>query len=360
MGRPVGGGDVGDHEGGGLPGVSDALAAPTLGTCAGGNNPENLTDGCQSMCGWYHNSPPVPEDHVYCQAATVCGAGEHAEGYAVEFSGNYVIVVRCKDSGGATQNTACCLAVDGSDEIDGIGLEGTAEPDTLGLRYPLDLNPSSSTLSSENGTIVIDGWLYGNDGGDLLLGSDESASERDRLRGGDGEDTIRCFDDGQCLVKGGDDRDIIYGGNSADVLDGGDGNDDIIAGDGEDVCYGGAGDDQIGGGSGTDKISAGSDHDLVCGDKSSYVSGVMTCGSEYGTDGDDEIDGGSGTDDITAQGGVDNVCDYDDDTITTGSGADNVSHAGSPTSVHCGSGTDTYTSGMPNTTACDTPVTPNT
>lgn len=92
--------------------------------------------------------------------------------------------------------------------------------------------------------------LYGNRGDDILIG----AGREDALYGGQGADTL----------SGGGGNDVLYGNLGDDVLSGGDGNDTLYGGQGADVLYGGDGVNVLIGGLGADVIHA-DDDDVVVG-----------------------------------------------------------------------------------------------
>ncbi len=85
-----------------------------------------------------------------------------------------------------------------------------------------------------------------------------------RIRGGDGDDTLTGGDGRDRLIgEGGDDT--LYGGAGDDHLSGGDGDDTLHGGDGVDKMYGGAGDDTLHGGAGDDSLTGGAGDDTLTG-----------------------------------------------------------------------------------------------
>ncbi len=151
--------------------------------------------------------------------------------------------------------------------------------------------------------------LYGYDGDDSLFGE----GGNDRLTAGDGADTLHggagndklYGQDGNDSMIGGSGKDQMFGGNDNDWLDGGTeadtikgdaGNDTLLGGDGSDRLHGGADDDSLAGGEGNDRLYGNDGVDTLSGD----------AGNDklYGNDGNDSMSGGSGKDQM--YGGNDN------------------------------------------------------
>ncbi len=185
--------------------------------------------------------------------------------------------------------------------------------------------------------------LYGDEGDDRILGSDDGGEDGnflddvffgDRIFGGDGNDWIRGLG-GADIIDGGAGDDDIDGGVHGDYVLGGTGRDRIAGSFGNDRLFGGADDDTIDGGFGTDHVrgedgndeligGGGVGDDLGGGDGEDILRGsdngadVMAgdAGRDLlfgnggndvlrGGDGDDIIEGGAGDDLIEGNAGVD-------------------------------------------------------
>ena len=151
------------------------------------------------------------------------------------------------------------------------------------------------------------------------------------LHGGDGDDLLLYYGDGNALLYGDGGSDeletssattgsvVLDGGDGDDRLDhaaavtgflfGGFGNNDLQSAGGSDVLRGGEGDDIIIGAGGDDYIEGGGGADTIDGgDGADFI---------YGEDGNDVIEAGSGNNVVYGGAG--------DDRISTGSGNDSVS-----------------------------------
>lgn len=213
----------------------------------------------------------------------------------------------------ATTNLFCCnlngttetyLRINGTDDGPS-GDEIYLQYDT----YDLD-NYDTSTIS------VFEGIVQASDGDDLVIGSRiASATYRDKLYGGDDDDSIDG-DDGSDEIGGGVGNDDLAGGNGNDIINGDSDGDSIEGNGGSDTIDGGQGQDLISGGAGADAVLGGSDGDTICGDDGD--DGTLNGGS-----GNDTIWGGSGSNDY-GDGGIDvDYCDVEnptscEHTLTTG------------------------------------------
>ena len=187
------------------------------------------------------------------------------------------------------------------------------------------------------------GHVYGDDGSDVLVGSDEGGDDPnfgdsvrfgDWLDGGAGDDTIlglggadvifggagNDFVDGGAngdLVRGGADDDRIYGGLGNDQLEG-DAGDDLLDGEwGTDLLRGGAGRDELYGGGGVgDRLEGGADDDVLYGsdDGADILLGEGGRDRIFGNGGNDLAQGGEGDDIIDGGAG--------DDVLEGGPGSD--------------------------------------
>ncbi|MCC6640239.1 MAG: right-handed parallel beta-helix repeat-containing protein, partial [Deltaproteobacteria bacterium] len=187
------------------------------------------------------------------------------------------------------------------------------------------------------------GRVFGDDGNDVLVGSDEGGDDPnladstrfgDLLDGGGGDDTIlglggadsifggsgNDFIDGGVhgdLVHGGGDDDRVYGGLGDDQLEG-DSGDDLLDGEwGTDLLRGGAGRDELYGGGGVaDRLEGGGDDDVLYGsdDGADVLLGEGGRDRIFGNGGSDLAQGGDGDDVVEGGAG--------DDLIEGGAGGD--------------------------------------
>lgn len=187
------------------------------------------------------------------------------------------------------------------------------------------------------------GRVFGDDGDDVLVGSDEGDDDPnfadatrlgDWLDGGAGDDTILGLGgadvvfggagndvvDGGVhgdLVHGGADDDRIYGGLGGDQLEGDDG-DDLIDGEwGADLLRGNAGRDELyGGGGAGDRLEGGADDDALYGsdDGADLLLGEGGRDRIFGNGGNDSAQGGEGDDVLDGGAG--------DDLLEGGAGSD--------------------------------------
>jgi len=126
--------------------------------------------------------------------------------------------------------------------------------------------------------------------GSILLRSPEiepTSGGNDKLRGGQGDDTM--------FGGGGDDT--LHGGSDDDVLSGDADNDRVFGGDGSDIVDGGSGHDRLFGGDGNDKMDGGSGRDLLKGGSGNdFMSGGEGSDKLVGGSGSDTLEGGAGND----------------------------------------------------------------
>ncbi len=98
-------------------------------------------------------------------------------------------------------------------------------------------NGASNALSTRPHQLIA----FGTDGGDPIIGTDETKFG-DHLYGGGGNDTINGLN-GDDYIEGGTGNDVIGGGQGADTLMGGAGDDTLVGGDNSDLLQGGSGND---------------------------------------------------------------------------------------------------------------------
>ncbi len=241
-------------------------------------------------------------------------------------------------AGSCSTTSFCCIiehAVDGlgNPEVTGLALRGTVWDDTLGFQT------SGVDLVGVSGDFIT-GFMYGDDGADVLTGSgaDDAELYTEQLYGGDNKDHIAA-DAGSDVVYGGNGADTIFGGDGVDYIWGGAGEDTIFGNGGDDRIQGGTEDDAISGGEDNDTISGGHGDDLVCGDAMTTFGGAVCATSSY--NGNDRLQGGSGSgDEVYGQGGDDYICDEDLDIAKGGDGQDDIYISGTYTNLQCGAGTD--------------------
>jgi RTX calcium-binding nonapeptide repeat (4 copies) len=126
----------------------------------------------------------------------------------------------------------------------------------------------------------------------------EGTPQKDKIRGGEGDDYIDG-NAGSDQLRGGEGDDELDGGKGNDILHGEDGNDKIKGGKGSDRISGGIGDDEIEGETGDDKLFGGEGYDLL-----------------DGGDGNDVLLGGRGIDIMIGGFGSDTfICDQFDSLI---------------------------------------------
>ncbi len=220
-----------------------------------------------------------------------------------------------------------------------------------------DVNPSGVTgsysgddliLTLSNGeTITLKDQLYSNGryGLEKVVFADGTEWNRQGLRnallvGGDGDDNIVGFSNGNDTLRGGagndtlsgeDGNDTLYGESGNDVLYGGNGDDALYGGEGDDTLYGHFGADSLDGGAGTDTAdftyasTADVTFDLSAGTavfssgtetlvSIENVTGTGGANTITGTAGANRLDGHNGNDTLVGAGGA--------DTLLGGLGAD--------------------------------------
>jgi len=114
-----------------------------------------------------------------------------------------------------------------------------------------DSNPETSPDPGNNPTPSLDRIIIG-------------TRQRDRLRGGNGNDTIKAKGNNDKLW-GDDGDDLLRGGGGKDKLRGGDGTDKLIGNGGNDILWGNGGNDLLKGGGGKDKLRGGLGDDTLIG-----------------------------------------------------------------------------------------------
>jgi len=183
----------------------------------------------------------------------------------------------------------CCHADDGDIPAGGItdikAIGGTGG-DLLSFTW------DSATYNLDSaGYRVVNGWIEGGLGNDVIHGSDaDNANYSETLNGKAGRDTIHGNDGDDALIgedgvdslngnggddymTGNDDDDNMYGGDGADTMYGGDGADVMTGGDGDDTMYGGNHRDRMSGEGDNDYMDGGLLGDIMCGgdDEDDYV-----------------------------------------------------------------------------------------
>ena len=292
------------------------------------------------------------------------------------FVGTTVIAYTVTDPTGATASSTLTVTV-AATPLDGI-VEGTPGNDLIDVTYTGDPegdridntdaivpgDPDADVVEAGEGDdVVFSGRgpdeVFGGTGNDLIdtsaplsdtplpdLGypglfpaDADPENDRDRVFGGDGDDTITT----------GDDADTIFGGAGADVIDGGIDNDDIFGGDGDDTIVGGEGADTIFGDAGDDLIFAGLNpifpDELNIPDDTDLV---PTNGTDdvFGGDGNDTIFGADDADFLSGDAGDDELFgEIDNDTLFGGDGADLLDGGAGDDLLDGGAGNDSLTGG---------------
>jgi Ca2+-binding RTX toxin-like protein len=156
--------------------------------------------------------------------------------------------------------------------------------------------------------------LFGEDGDDLIIGSDDGADDPDF------SDAVFFGD----RIEGGRGNDRIFGLGGADRIDAGEGDDHVSGGMHGDLILAGAGRDTVSGGAGDDVIHGGDDSDTI--------DGGAGADRIFGEGGDDRLSAGTGTGDHVDGGAGDDEIDGSDegdDVLVGGAGGDRLrGHAG--------------------------------
>lgn len=245
----------------------------------------------------------------------------------------------------------------------GVTVAGQTKPitdQTLGVTVSSDVEVASSSVTKVTLTQARDNFEV--PAGDSANYEVDGMRGRDRITGGDGNDTLRggrgkdrlFGEDGDDRLEGGQGKDHLYGGAGDDTLIGGTGKDVLSGGDGDDtLILSGQADsrDRLDGGDGHDTVmrgdgdlvlrrfNAANDVEVVDGRGEAVkgtskkdvldfsnaqfenVSGIETgAGNDkvIGTDGDDRIFGGSGKDKLSGGAGDDFISGGTGRNILTG------------------------------------------
>lgn len=179
---------------------------------------------------------------VYDPSGALCGADYCING--VEASGAGFC---CAEAAGTTTE----LRVEGGSHVDRVNLGATVGATTYQL--------------AEHGTSPFRGVVQGNDGDDIIVGSDHASPDyTDLLFGGRHRDTIDGMG-GDDDIAGGPQGDFLYGGPGYDILKGDSGHDELYGGTQGDELYGGPGRDLLWGEAGHDTLRGDDDVDILCG-----------------------------------------------------------------------------------------------
>lgn len=131
---------------------------------------------------------------------------------------------------------------------------------TAGVSIDLGLTTQQDTGGGGLDTLVRIENLIGSGFNDNLTGN----GGRNRLEGGNGDDTLSGLGNNDVLI-GGAGNDRLEGGTGADTLQGGNNNDDLFGDAGRDRLEGGAGNDELFGGADVDRLLGGSGDDILTG-----------------------------------------------------------------------------------------------
>jgi Ca2+-binding RTX toxin-like protein len=221
------------------------------------------------------------------------------------------------------------------------------------------------TISGGNGSADIADYSGRTNGIAIsfsMTGDDGESGEQDsvdadceRLRGGNGNDTITGDGDNETL-EGNGGNDTLSGGGGDDSIVGADGADSINAGDANDTLSGGAGNDTLNGEKGNDRVLMGSSADgsdsMTGGsgsadivDYGSRTNAITIDLNSAGGDGEsgegdsvgadfERLFGGSGNDSLTG--------DSTAETLQGGDGADTITGNGGADSMTGGNGNDQF------------------
>ena len=172
-------------------------------------------------------------------------------------------------------------------------------------------------------------------------------NSRSIIHGFDGNDTITTYagvdrlfgDDGNDIIKAGNNGDFLYGGLGADKLFGERGNDTIYGGYGDDTLHGGNGNDRLFGLGQADTLFGGQGNDVLNGGYGNdTLNGNFGNDRLYGALGNDRLNGGFGDD--TINGGVGN------DFLTGYLGSDILNGGVGSDTIYGGAGADTFIGGL--------------
>ncbi|MEQ1828011.1 MAG: right-handed parallel beta-helix repeat-containing protein, partial [Pirellula sp.] len=195
--------------------------------------------------------------------------------------------------------------------------------------------------------------LFGDEGDDRLIGSDEGTDDAnlldatyfgDILSGGDGDDEIRGLGGADDIngdagddwidggvrsdrIRGGAGRDTLYGAHGRDRIEGGNENDRIYGEEGTDLLHGDDGNDYVDGGMDADMLFGGEDQDELIGGGGVGDQLFGEAGADVlqgSDDGADIMQGGPGSDRLLGQGGNDTLRGGDDDDVLLGGAGDDV------------------------------------
>lgn len=164
-------------------------------------------------------------------------------------------------------------------DVRNLGASGALQDDP-GTAY----DESSLLIRMPDGTVRYTGAEH------VVLGGSDGD---DRLRGGDGDDTIWGYD-GDDRIEGGDGNDSLVGGDGDDIITDLFGIDSIQGGDGHDVINAGPGNGELVlGGAGNDFVVGGADPtEIFGGHGNDFIMGTDAADILFGGEGDDWLEGG--------------------------------------------------------------------
>jgi hypothetical protein len=189
----------------------------------------------------------------------------------------------------------CCHAVDNG--IDEIEVVGSGYSDHLNFHAVVGGTNYNLYGISAN----IKGTIYGDNGIDVIRGSDSTSVLYEEYLWGEGDEDIIHGGNGKDYIYGGDCDDSLYGESGDDYMVGGEGNDNMDGGDGGDTMFG----EEIWGGIGyNDTMLGNNGADIMHGGAGDDdMRGSPGSDEMYGEEGDDVLDGGQ--DDDYLNGGAD-------------------------------------------------------
>ena len=209
-----------------------AHAVPAaVGACASGDAEAGFTTAsCGSVC-------TVTGTELKCDMEVLCPTATYTGSTAAMVT-QFGTSSHDVSAWGLCLSTAvkfCCVFDENDDAIDTVGLKGTDDPDEV-LKFTFDLGGANERNLQPWDADPIEGFIRGQNGGDLIWGSNFAGTDYDdNLYGQNGND----------IIEGNGGADFLSGGTGADDLSGNLGNDTQWGGDGDDVSQGGGGVDAL-------------------------------------------------------------------------------------------------------------------
>ncbi|HEX6290153.1 MAG TPA: calcium-binding protein [Herpetosiphonaceae bacterium] len=210
--------------------------------------------------------------------------------------------------------------------------------DAAGTRFGVSAFGVYEEVTIKAGGRILGDGGDGNDAISLEPGAEANGdpipfTARAVLSGGSGSDRIKAGD-GNDTLNGNDDSDRINGGGGVDTIDGGAG-DDVLSGElGDDTIHGGSGNDSLIGGPGTDTLNGNEDDDSVIGGPSTDANPDLG-DTVAGGPGHDTLEGNQGADILYGDNAT--TCDAADAAVV---GDDQISGGSEDDQIFGGAGSD--------------------